>query len=78
MYFPHNGIIFTIGLLAYENHHPNLNLVQNTPWHVPSVQVDSTLPQVNYVPLYPQSSIAPEKDPLNHYLLSRDLIPTVD
>jgi len=40
MYFPRNGSIITIDQLAYDNHHPNLNLVQNTPWYVPSFQVD--------------------------------------
>ena len=78
MYFPHNGIIITVDQLASNNYHPKSNLVQNSPWYVPSVQVDSALPRVNYVALCPQSSSASEKDPLNYYFPSRDLIPIVD
>lgn len=54
MYFPHNGNIIAIDQLASDNHPPNSNLLQNTPWYVPSVQVDSTWPRVNYVAFYPQ------------------------
>lgn len=52
--------------------------MQNTPWFVPSVQVDSTPPWVNYVALNPQSSIAFERDPLNYYSPSWDLVLAVD
>jgi len=76
MCFPHNGNIVTTNQLASDNHHPNLNLVQNTPWFVPSVQVDSTPPWVNYVALNPQCSIASQKDPLNYYFPSWDLVRT--
>jgi hypothetical protein len=61
MHFPHNGSIVIIDQLEYDNHHPNLVLFQNTPLHVPSVCVDSTLPQVNYVASYPRCSISSEK-----------------
>ena len=54
MHFPHSGRIVTIDQLTYENHHPNSALVQVAPLYVPSVCVDSTLPQINYVVSYPQ------------------------
>jgi hypothetical protein len=41
MNFPHNGIIFTINQLTYDNHHANLELVQDAPLYVPSIHVDS-------------------------------------
>lgn len=44
IYFPHNGNIVTIDQLASDNHRPNLNLVHNIPWCVPSVQVDFASP----------------------------------
>jgi hypothetical protein len=53
MHFPHNGSIITIDQLASDNHHPNSTLFQTTPLYVPSIRVDSTLPQVNYVASYP-------------------------
>jgi len=67
MCFPHKRNIVTIDKLAYDNYHPNSNLLQNTPWFVPSVEVDSTPPRVNYVALNPQCSIASEKDHLTYY-----------
>ena len=53
MYFPHNRNIVTIDKLASNNHPPNLNLLHNNPWYVPSVHVDSTRSRVNYVALNP-------------------------
>ena len=44
MYFTHNGSIVTVDQLAYDNDHPNSNLVQNSPCYVPSIQVDAALP----------------------------------
>jgi hypothetical protein len=44
LHFPHNGIIVTIEQLEYDNHHPNLALVQDAPLYVPSIHVDSTFP----------------------------------
>ena len=78
MCFPHNGNIVTIDQLASDNHHPNSTLLQSAPWFVPSVQVDSTPPRVNYVALNPQCSIASKKDPLVYYSPSWDLVPAVD
>jgi len=78
MCFPHNGNIVTIDQLASDNYDPNLTLLQNTPWFVPSVQIDSTLPRVNYVALNPQCSIASKKDPLTYYSPSWDLVLIVD
>jgi hypothetical protein len=49
MHFPHNGSIVTIDQLEYDNHHPNSAFVQDAPLYVPSIRVDSTSPQVNYV-----------------------------
>jgi hypothetical protein len=49
MHFHHNGSIVTIDQLSSDNHHPCLTLVQVSPFCVPSVQVDSSLPRVNYV-----------------------------
>lgn len=55
-----------------------MNIVHNTPWYVPSVQVDTAPPWVNYVALYPKFLITFDKDPLNYYFPSRDSIPKVD
>jgi hypothetical protein len=46
--------------------------------YVPSVQVDSSPPQVNYVASYPRCSIASEKDPLQSCFPSRDKVSTID
>jgi hypothetical protein len=78
MDFPQNGIIVTIEQLASDNHHPNLALVQATPLYVPSVHVDSTPPQVNYVASYPRCSIASEKEPIKSCFPSRDLVSIID
>jgi hypothetical protein len=64
IHFPHNGSIVTIDQLAFDNHHPNLALVQVAHLYVPSVSVDSTLPRVNYVVSYPRCSIASKKEPM--------------
>jgi hypothetical protein len=61
MHFPHNGRIITIDQLASANHHPNLALFQATRLYVPSVHVDSTPPQVNYVASFPRCLIAYEQ-----------------
>jgi hypothetical protein len=78
MHFPHNGSIVTINQLASDNHHPNSVLVQDAPLYVPSVRVDSTPPQVNYVASYPQCSIASEKELVQSCFPSRDLVSTID
>jgi hypothetical protein len=78
MHFPHNGSIVTIDQLASDNHHPNSTLFQTTPLHVPTIRVDSTPPQVNYVASYPQCSIASEKEPVQSCFPSRDLVSTID
>jgi hypothetical protein len=57
MHFPYNGSIVTIDQLTSDNNHPNSVLVQPAPLYVPSVYVDSTPPQVNYVEYYPRCSI---------------------
>jgi hypothetical protein len=43
MHFPHNESIVIVDQLAYDNHHPNLDLFQDPPLYVPSVSVESTL-----------------------------------
>jgi hypothetical protein len=53
MHFHHNGSMVTIDQLASDNHHPNSMLVQVAHLYVPSIHVDSTPPQVNYVASYP-------------------------
>ena len=78
MCFPHNENIVTIDQLASNNYRPNLTLLQNAPWFVPSVQVESNPPQVNYVVLNTQCSITSKKDPLTYYSPSWDLVPAVD
>jgi hypothetical protein len=70
MHFPHNGSIVTINQLAYDNHHPNLTLVQVAPLYVPSIRVDSTPPRVNYVASYPRCSIAYVQEPVQSCLPS--------
>jgi hypothetical protein len=78
MHFPHNGSIVTIDQLASDNHHPNLTLVQDAPLYVPSVRVDSTPPQVNYVVSYPRCSISSEKELVQSCFPSRDMVSTID
>jgi hypothetical protein len=70
MHFPHNGSIVTMDQLAYDNHHPNSTLFQTTPLYVPSIRVDSTPPQVNYVASYPRCSIAYEQEPVQSFFPS--------
>jgi len=77
MCFPHKGNIVTIDQLASDNDHPNLSLLQNNPLFVPSVQVDSAPPWVNYVALNSQCSITSEKDPLTYYSPCWDLVRAV-
>ena len=48
------------------------------PLLVPSVSVDTTPPQVNYVASCPSCSIATERQPLFSCLPSRDLVPAVE
>jgi hypothetical protein len=62
MHFPHNEIIVTLDQLSSDNHHPSSILSQVSPLYVPSVQVDSSFPWVNYVASYPRCSIASEKE----------------
>jgi hypothetical protein len=53
MHFPHNIIIDTIDQITYDNHHHNSTLDEDNPLCVPSIQVESNLPLMNYVPPYP-------------------------
>ena len=78
MNFHHNGSIVIIDQLEFDNHHPNSHLFQDTTLYVPSVHVDSTPPQVNYVASYPQCSISSEKEPMNSCYPSQDLVSTID
>ena len=78
MHFPHNGSIVTIDQLAYDNHHPNSTLFQTTPLYVPSIHVDSSPPQLNYVVSYPRCSIASEQEPVKSCFPSQDLVSEID
>jgi hypothetical protein len=78
MHFPHNGSIVTIDQLASDNHHPNSVLVQAAPLYVPSVHVDSTPPQVNYVVLSSMFNCSSEKEPVQSCFPSRDMVSTID
>jgi hypothetical protein len=53
-------------------------LVHVAPLYVPSICVDSTPPQVNYVASYPWCSISPEKELVHSCFPSRDLVSTID
>jgi hypothetical protein len=78
MHFLHNGSIFTIDQLTSNNHHPNSVLVRASHLYVPSVVLDSTLPQINYVASYPQCSISPEHKLVYSYFPSQDLVLEID
>ena len=60
--------------------HPSLDPTRDQvfPLLIPSVSIDVTPPQVNYVASCPLCSIATEKQPLFSCLPSRDLVPAVD
>jgi hypothetical protein len=62
MHFPHNGSTANIDQISSNNHHPSSTSNSFFPLCVPSVRVDSSLPQVNYVASYPRCSIASEKE----------------
>jgi hypothetical protein len=78
MHFPHNGSIVTIDQLAYDNHHPNSTLVQDSSLYVLSVHVGSTPPWVNYVASYPRCSIYSDQEPVQSRFPSRDSVSTID
>jgi hypothetical protein len=52
MHFPHNRIIVTNDQLSSDNSHPNSLSAWFSPFCVPSVRVNSSPPQVNYVASY--------------------------
>ena len=78
MYFNQGEEIVTIDQLDFLD--PSLDPTRDQifPLLVPSVSVDTTLPQVNYVASCPLCSIATEKQPLFSCLPSRDLVPVVE
>jgi hypothetical protein len=78
IHFPHNIIIVTIDQLTYDNHHHNSTLDEDNPLCVPSIQVDSTLPLVNYVAPYPRCSITSEKVYLHSCFPSQDMVLVID
>ena len=78
MYFPHNEIIAIVYQLAFVDPSSYLIVYQVFPLLIPSVSVDTDLPQVNYVASYPSCPIATKKKPLHSCLYSWDSIPTVD
>ena len=77
MYFNHGEEIVTIDQLDFLDPSPNPTRDQVFHLLIPSVSVDTTPPQVNYVASCSWCSIASEKQPLLSCLPSRDLVPVV-
>src|SRR5712692_5075373 len=78
MYFNHGEEIVTINQLDFLDPSPDPTRDQVFPLLVPSVSIDTTLPQVNYVASCPLCSIATDRKPLFSCLPSRDLVPAVE
>ena len=78
MYFNHGEEIVTIDQLDFLDPSPDPTRDQVFPFLIPSVSVDTTPPQVNYVASCHLCSIATERQPLFSCLPSRDLVPAVD
>ena len=78
MYFNHGEEIVTIDQLDFLDPFLDPTRDQVFPLLIPSVSVDTTLPQVRYVVSCPLRSIATEKKPLFSCLPSRNLVPSVD
>ena len=78
MYFNHGEEIITINQLDFLDPSPDPTRDQVFPLLIPSVSVDTTLPQVNYVASGHLCSIATERQPLFSCLPSRDLIPEIE
>ena len=78
MYINHGEEIVTINQLDFLDLSPDPTRDQVFPLLIPSVSVDTTPPQVNYVASCPLCSIATEKQPLFSCLPSRDMVPAVD
>ena len=78
MYFNHGKEIVTIDQLYFLDPSPNPFRDHVFPLLIPSVSINTTPPQVNYVASCPLRLIATEKQPLFSYLPSRDLVPAVD
>ena len=78
MYFNHGEEIVTIDQLDFLDPSPDPTRDQVFPLLVPSVSVDTTPPQVNYVASCPLCLIATEKQPLFSCLPSWDLVLVVD
>ena len=78
MYFNHGEEIVTIDQLDFLDPSPDPAKDQVFPLSMPSVSIETTLPQVNYVASCPLRSIATKKQPLFSCLPSWDLVPAVD
>ena len=74
MYFNHGEEIVTIDQLDFLDPSPDPTRDQVFPLLIPSVSIDTTLPQVNYVASCPLRSIATEKQPLFSWLPCQDLL----
>ena len=74
MYFNHGKEIVTIDQLDFLDLSPDLARYQVFPLLIPSVYINTTLPEVSYVASCPLSSIATKKQPLFSCLPSRDLV----
>ena len=77
MYFNHGKEIVTIDQLDFLDPSPDPTRDQVFPLLIPSVSVDTTPPQVNYVASCHLCSITTERQPLFSCLPSRDLVPAV-
>ena len=78
MYFNHGEEIVTINQLDFLDPYLDPTRDQVFPLLIPSVSIDTNLPQVRYVPSCPLRSISTKKQPLFSCLPSRDLVPVVD
>ena len=61
MYFNHGKEIVTIDQLDFLDPYPDPTRDQFFPLLIPSVSIDTTLPQVSYVASFPLHLIATEK-----------------
>jgi len=77
IHFPHDGNLVIIDHISCDNPYAYVT-PHSTPLCAPSVQVDSTLPRVNYVASYPLRSIVTKKEPMFSCSSSLDMVTIVD
>ena len=78
MCFNHGEEIVTIDQLDFLDPSPDPTRDPVFSLLIPSVYIDTTQPQVNYVASFPLRSIATEKQPMFSCLPSLDLVPIFD